>query len=336
VSLAAPFQSLAEGLRGSLRLGLAVWGALLGLVLLWCAAFGRTDALFDADEPLGLSSSARTQVVVALLIAFLVATRRHLVQRAAGNWAPLQPLTGLAPEAFEGFVEREMAEATKRRPWVDALGALLGVSVVLLSRGGSELSEEIRRPLFLWALGANALSFALMARAAASSLLGQSVARIAAALRGIDLLDLRPLRCFGQQGLRSAFYWAGGSSIASLLAWDLDRVAPLAAILALTLALASYALLEPVHAVRHHILRAKQAELEAVRARIRRAREALLAGGEAAGLPGLLAYEARIERVSEWPFDAPTLIRFGALALLATGSWLAGALVERGLDAILG
>ena len=52
-------------------------------------------------------------------------------------------------------------------------------------------------------------------------------------------------------------------------------------------------------------------------------------------LPALLAYEARIERVREWPFDVPTLLRFLALALVAAGSWLGGALVERMLGVFL-
>ena len=46
-------------------------------------------------------------------------------------------------------------------------------------------------------------------------------------------------------------------------------------------------------------------------------------------LPGLLAMEARIEGVSTWPFDISTFLRFSALGLLAVGSWLGGAVIER-------
>jgi hypothetical protein len=52
-------------------------------------------------------------------------------------------------------------------------------------------------------------------------------------------------------------------------------------------------------------------------------------------LPGLLAFEARIEAAREWPFDAATLRRFGIVLLLPLVSWLGGALVERGVDTLL-
>ena len=334
--LADRLKAIGGGRFGSFWLGLAVTAALSAGYVAWCAALGSLDALFDPSQPLGLSSKARGQTVTNALIGFLLATRHLLTQRAPEHWAPVQPLTHLSPDAFGRFVRDEVARAGRRRPALDLLGALLGLGVVLLSTGRVGLVEVFGSPTLLWALGANALAFVLMTRAAASSILGRSYASIAGAIREFDLLDPRPLRCFGQQGLRRAFYWAGGSSIASLLAWDLDRVGPLVTILALTLGLATYALLEPARILRHRVRDAKEAELAGVRPRIRAAREKLWAGGEAGELPALLAYEQRLMEVSEWPFDAPTLVRFGALALVATGSWLGGALVERALDGLLG
>ena len=52
-------------------------------------------------------------------------------------------------------------------------------------------------------------------------------------------------------------------------------------------------------------------------------------------LPGLLAFEKRIESVREWPFDAPTLTRFFLYVAIPLGSWVGGALVERLLGAVL-
>ena len=97
----------------------------------------------------------------------------------------------------------------------------------------------------------------------------------------------------------------------------------------------------PALLVRGTLRDAKHAELDRVREKISRARETVLAGAggvaaeQAAVLQGLLAYEARIESVREWPYDPPTLIRFVVFALIATGSWLGGALVERALSAVL-
>ena len=78
---------------------------------------------------------------------------------------------------------------------------------------------------------------------------------------------------------------------------------------------------------------AKLEELTRVRAEIECARAALVdtrnKGAEIARMPALLAWEARVERVSVWPFDAPTLVRFALFLLIPLGSWLGGALVER-------
>ena len=49
-------------------------------------------------------------------------------------------------------------------------------------------------------------------------------------------------------------------------------------------------------------------------------------------LTALLALEARIENVREWPLDLSTVVRFAFYLALPLGSWLGGALVERGLD----
>ena len=111
------------------------------------------------------------------------------------------------------------------------------------------------------------------------------------------------------------------------------------AIICGTLIMATVALLEPARAVRARLREEKQRELARVRQRIHAARAIALGSAEGAGgardLPGLLAYEARIEAVPEWPFDTSTLVRFGGLLVLAVGSWLGGALVERLVGSVL-
>ena len=50
----------------------------------------------------------------------------------------------------------------------------------------------------------------------------------------------------------------------------------------------------------------------------------------------LVAWEARIQAVGEWPLDAPALRRFLLYSLIPLGSWAGGALVERFVDSLLG
>ena len=101
---------------------------------------------------------------------------------------------------------------------------------------------------------------------------------------------------------------------------------------------ATLAFLYPLRGASGRVRAAKQQELARVREEIRGDRERMTTDTAAAGrLPSLLAYEARIERVSEWPFDNPTLAHFGLL-LPPLLSWLGGALVERaiGRGAVMG
>jgi hypothetical protein len=58
-------------------------------------------------------------------------------------------------------------------------------------------------------------------------------------------------------------------------------------------------------------------------------------GRRGASLPGLLAWESRVERVPEWPIDAGALRRIALYLLIPLGSWMGGALVERLVDALL-
>jgi len=105
-------------------------------------------------------------------------------------------------------------------------------------------------------------------------------------------------------------------------------------LLVLTLVLASFAAVALVIPCRgaHRVVRsAKQAELATVRSQIAEARHLR----EDTRLPGLLAWEARIEQLPEWPIDAPALRRTGLFLLLPLASWVCSALVERLVDASL-
>jgi hypothetical protein len=327
-----------ESLRfGPFWLALVLSAAILALFLVWCGLFGRLDDLFGGGPSL---RPARTTIVLAFLTAFLFVTRRYEIRKAPEDWAPLQPVTGLSAAEFGRLVQRGSARTPLA--W-GVTGAATGLAVLVFSRGAPQwiLRGEAWSALLVWTLAINVVLFVMMARAAYASLRSRELNdRIAAEIVRVDLLDTAPLRCFSRQGLRRAFYWAGGSSIASLLGLELEQLWPLFAILGLTLGLAGFALLDPIRVVHRRISDAKRDELDRVRERIRATRSELLGGSDraaqaAAGLPGLLAYEARIASVSAWAFDTSTLVRFAALALLATGSWLGGAVAERLLDVAL-
>ena len=110
-----------------------------------------------------------------------------------------------------------------------------------------------------------------------------------------------------------------------------------------TLVVAVVALLLPLRGIRARIIDAKRQELRWCRQQMQERRARLPdashgshgADSDAPRLDELVAWERRIQEVREWPLDAPTSRRFVLYLLLPLGSWAGGALVERGIDALL-
>lgn len=325
-----------------------VWlwlGATLSLSLLffaWVAMLGPADEIWGAEGPPHLHPYTRLTLVVMAIGAFIWVMGRHAGRRDPETLARLQPLTEHSPAAFSELIQTSRAVDPARLRWSVLGTAALGLLAIPATTSDPLffLDLDAWDARLVWGIGANLVVFGVMGRGL--YLMGAergAIARAVSAIRHIDLLDRSGLRPLAQIGLRRALVWAGGSSIASLVFLDVQVAWPVVLVLTGTLYVATRAFLSPVRAVHRRLREEKQSELPSVRERIAGVRKAALVGGPqsaVAELPGLLAYEARIEGVSEWPFDTPILLRFGALVILALGSWLGGALVERLLGAALG
>ena len=144
---------------------------------------------------------------------------------------------------------------------------------------------------------------------------------------------------FAHRGLRLARNWFVGSAIALLLVVTGRQPGLVLAIIAGSVGLGVASLLIPCLGIHRKLRDVKRSELARVRDAVERRSAALIEGRRTAeedpDIPALLAYESRIRGVSEWPFDSPMLMRFLLLVLIPLGSWVAGALVERLVDAAL-
>lgn len=311
----------------------AAWGAALAAVL--CAAYVAHTWLFGgqllaADG--GLTRGARGALVVNVLLAFLLAVRAY--ENSADDFANLRRRLGWSDAEFTALVRGERPRSPRTVWLYRGIGALIGIAMIPASGADPEvLLTPGRAAGLVWSLVANAFLFAVMADTLYDNLTSRGAdERIAAAIPLDDLLDRSMVEPFARQGLRRAFYWAGGSSIASLLFLELAEVWALVPIIGITCSCATLAFLSPALAIRGRVAERKQSELERVRSAILLTKEHALAGAGtpgAAELPGLLAWEARLGEVREWPYDFDSRLRFGGLLALAVGSWLGGALVER-------
>jgi hypothetical protein len=164
----------------------------------------------------------------------------------------------------------------------------------------------------------------------------RSLSRIAGRNARVDLLDPRGLASLGRCGSRLAFWWLIMVGISPVFLFDPDISGDLVVrMLLYTLGfavLSAVAVAVPTWGAHRALAAAKQAELERVRDQIREARERR----EDTRLPGLLAWEQRIAAASEWPIDARSLRLTGLYLLIPFVGWIAGALVERAVDTLLG
>ena len=310
--------------------------ALVLLAYLACRAlFGGYGGLFGPDRDPDALPELQVHCVIALLIAFTLANLLRTPADLRGHLRALRPL--LPEEARPSAGEILSSVARLPREIVSVAAGLFGVAIIPAFRGGAGFTPDPVGGAFdvAWSVAANFVLFALMARLAYTGIAIQVRLdeRVTPEIR-VDLLDQRPLAPFARRGLRSALYWLLGSSIASLLFLRFGFLWLHVVIVIGTLSVGAFVMLYSLKAVHRRLDAEKRRELAELVPVIRRARGEALGDGPGAveaatRLPGLLALESRIEGASTWPFDVSTFLRFSALGLLAVGSWLGGAIIER-------
>jgi len=317
------------------RLSLAVWVALTAVFLAVEAAFGRFALLFRDEHVRG---DFRIALVLIALTAYLPGALAHLVRGARATIDALAPALRLAPPdqaALRAEAGRFEPRALRRAGWIGVLAMLL----LPLATNGTIATWDLRtlwpeaivHRLLLPGIGwfAGRFVHATLTESRRLSWIGRTLVEV-------DLLDLRPLAPITRQGLRHALLAAGVFAILALGLADAAMAPNLPAVLAAGLLasalLSATVVLLPLRGTRDAIAAAKRAELEASREALRAARARAPGAGP---LADVLAWRSFVESVPEWPFDAPTLLRFALYLAIPLGSWLGGALVERLVDALL-
>ena len=157
----------------------------------------------------------------------------------------------------------------------------------------------------------------------------------------LDLLSQSDAQVVGTIALRGALVWLLHAAILFLLFVGQPLNAVLIVTFLFIVAIAFMVLFTPLRWVHRLIAQTKQRELAQVRDDIRNARELVTRSGSdgaeaGSRLTGLLAYEARIEGVSEWAINVGTMFRFAGLLSLPVISWTGGAFAERIIDWLIG
>jgi hypothetical protein len=308
----------------------AVWlGAAVGALYLLIAAAELSRS--------GLPSSVRWAFIVAdaltyagffagIPVAISILVRG--LERDVRDLAPVLSATG--NEASP------LAEAFSVKPRAVWIGVAVGLIVTLVVLSLILTVDPARRfdTLFLTLreIVVEVATFAVLGWAVGAAL---RLSRLTEERAHIDLLEPNPFAPLARHGARLAAVWLVAQSLAipSLLyapEWIGEDLVRSGVFLIMGMAcFAGIFLIVPCLGA-HRVLRsAKRTGLETVRSQIGETRRTR----EDARLPGLLAWETRIEGLSEWPIDAAALGRTGMFVLLPAASWVASAIVARFVDA---
>lgn len=327
---------------GPLALGFAVSAGLLLLYGAWETSFGHLRYLAEHSWLGPETIGPRIALTVIVLTGFMVGNHAYGRREIARDIDELAPLLNCSAQERHALTLEARGAGRRAGSWIGSLVAIpIGLLVVTSRRPGVPylLSGEPWSHDFVWALASNVFLFSILGRIAVHTFrTNELFARIEARLGPVDLLRPHALAPFARRGLRTAFLWIGGSSIGSIIFVNQGFSWLTGVVLVATLLLATLAFLHPVRGLHRRIRAAKEAELERVRVAIERARTAMLGdAGDADGaarMPGLIAYEHRIESVPDWPLDAPQIARFGLMIALGLGSWLGGAVVGHLVDVL--
>jgi hypothetical protein len=321
-----------------------VWVLTVLIVLVLCAAWHNATGAWRGLEVDGHPfwwTPWRLEIVFAVILGYVLACGSWIVRSVRCDLDALAPVLALEPSELAAERAGIGLFSASTLLVASAGGVVAGIAVhslvnAMLPPGHTALDDRFWRfvrDVAIWVLAVR-LMVVVIGSAQRVSQLSERVARI-------DLLDLRGLAPLARIGLRSALAFALGASMVAAMAIDELALPVTLAAMAIVGAVGALTLLLPVRGAHRAIRAAKNAELLAVRAAIARTRIAALdAGAEAAEdamrLGSLLAFEARIGGVSEWPFDVGTFVRFTLLLALPLGSWTAGALVEWVVSRVLG
>jgi hypothetical protein len=317
--------------------GVAIGAVLFAVFLAYTARFGAAPGQLG-----GLAfQGSLAEAIQDLFLGFTLAISAASVRGALRDFEALRPALALAAPDLEAL-RREIL--TYRPVALQIMGIVFGLFSALATVLTPEMWAGGHFPGWnhasvVWLGVRNFANWWVVGRAMLLELmLGHRFSRLGDHLASLDLLDRAPLAPFGRRALRNVSFWMLLAAFLSLSyfgkGWA-TRLMPLALVNLAGFGVAAFLL--PLLGAHRRMRERKRAELERVRTALRDARERAFAPEPTAGgrLADLLAYEGRIESVSEWPIDTSTLLRLAFYLVLGLGSWVGAALVEWLVDAVL-
>ena len=311
-----------------------VFVALLGAVLGVHSVFEEQPILEGVRGVLGIGSRVRTDIVLSFVTAYTLGAGLIGLAKATRELDRLRPILRVGDPEWRAF-RRRLCPSAGALSIAAPIGGAVGASLVLLP-----YQQRVAAAEALVSLPFMILLFALLAMQALITIRQSQVFHeVGLQHVEVELLDLGALSPFAAMGLANVASWFIGSALAAFLVVSTATVWIVAMVLVATVGMGIAGLILPSRGLHLRIRERKREELARIREAIASERAGLFSAApgspRAPAMPSLLAYEARIEGVREWPWDTSTLRRFGLFLLIPLASWIGGALVERVVDAAL-
>lgn len=281
-------------------------------------------------EPAG----AYQAVVLSLLVSVVLGLQRYVSVREG---AEEQSFVAISSDKSAAALIAHPAPLSQIR-WATALGILVGVGLALAVIPVGAL--QAHPALYAWHFAVTVLLGMMFGRGVLMTAQnGRAFSHLIEHGLRIDLLHVDKLAVIGRHSARNALVWFTCAAVVCLffVGGAADGKNSVGGgvnsstyfIIAVCACMGLWIFFRPMEHVHRRIRAAKAVELDRIRDRIAAARDAAVHNAEAATrLQGLLAYEARIQAVHEWPFDQSTAVRVAAYVLIPAIPWFGEAVVS--------
>ncbi len=335
------------------------WGVAAGLLAGFLALaelsgiyeFLKVENFESFERTFGMDPYTWAAMVTSLLTGFAVSASSFSLLHNEGDIREAAPALGHQPdELIEKWIAFQLERLVRIRI-VGCIFYLVGFGVAMHSIPGTQdvlgLRDPAQYPWYqqvpaAWFLLVVPISFSVIGKSAYFTVAeGVFLGQLRERALTIDLFQAEQLRPFNRLALRGSLLWIVGTSI-GLLFFLNPAIKPenLGPFLIGIMLVAFVTLITPLYGIHLKIAAAKRAELRAVRGVITELKDQLLAPGNVSGeaaqrLVGAITYETRLEKMSEWSIDLPTMGKFSFYLVIPVVSWVGGALVERVVDSVI-
>jgi hypothetical protein len=308
----------------TLAIGAVLWG------LFWLNVWLAEDLSAFVTRPIGQNLIWISFILTLILCAALGVANfdDHASKREA---ATLEKEFGLVVP-----VRRKVTPGLRRATLVGLTAGLGFLAFLIWTNTGTDVLA-FARTVGLWFMPITPLLWISLARGVHGSVAStREMTHLIKTELQIDLYRHHELAIFGRIAMRGAFIWLIFVGIILISLRGAQSAAFAQPTLLIAMAIASFNFISTMQPVRKKIRAAKDAELASIREQLAQARAAMEKGGDGASIPALIALEARVEHIREWPLDLPTAARLPLYLLIPVVPWAAGIYAERILEQLLG